>query len=153
MAEKVKKMQAICVKCGNTASFTQRHTIEEASQKETIVIVGGQEMYRPVCRVCFLDVKSDTESDRLSISDAKQNGISVPQSASTATFSETRPALTQNLGKKRLAMQVDSMLPVEKLQEKIEKEAGKNSKNSIKKQISASAQINSGLNKRASTGA
>ena len=148
MAEKVKKMQAICVKCGNKASFTQRHTVEDASQKETIVIVGGQEMYRPVCRVCFLDIKSDTESDRISISEAKQNGISV----STAAVSETRPALTQNLGKKRLAMQVDSMLPVEKLQEKIEKEAGKNSKNSIKRQISASAQINSGMTKRTSTG-
>ena len=154
MAEKVKKMQAICVKCGTTASFTQRHTIEDTSQKDTIVIVGGQEMYRPVCRVCYLDVKSDTESDRLSIGETKQNGISIAQSPSTSTIVESRPTLTQNLGKKRLAMQVDSMLPVEKLQEKIEKEAGKNSKkNAIKKQISASAQINSGLTKRTSTGA
>ena len=54
MAEKVKKMQAICVECGTTASFTQRHTITDHSQKDTIVIVGGQEMYRPVCRVCYL---------------------------------------------------------------------------------------------------
>ena len=62
--------------------------------------------------------------------------------------------MTQNLGKKRLAMQVDSILPVEKLQEKIEKEAGKNSKKiNIKKQISASAQINSGSTKRTSTDA
>ena len=40
MAEKVKKMQAICVYCGTTASFTQRHTVD-ASQRDTIVIVGG----------------------------------------------------------------------------------------------------------------
>lgn len=41
MAEKVKKMQAICVECGTTASFTHRHTVEVDTQKDEIVIVGG----------------------------------------------------------------------------------------------------------------
>ena len=83
-------------------------------------------MYRPVCRVCFQDVKSDSESDRISITEVKENGHNVDKSASTKEVS-SRPALTQNLGKKRLAMQVDSIPPVEKLQKEIEKEAGKNS--------------------------
>lgn len=68
-------------------------------------------MYRPVCRVCYLDVKSDHESDRISITEVKESGISTAQSATTSS----RPALTQNLGKKRLAMQSDNIPPVEKL--------------------------------------
>ena len=105
-------------------------------------------MYRPVCRVCFQDVKSDSESDRISITEVKENGHNVDKSASTKEVS-SRPALTQNLGKKRLAMQVDSIPPVEKLQKEIEKEAGKNSQ--IKKQSSASIQPHSSLTKKVTT--
>ena len=64
MAEKVNKMPAICVECGIDASFTQRQPIIDNSLKNTIVNVGSQELYRPVCRGCYLAAQSDTESDR-----------------------------------------------------------------------------------------
>ncbi|MGH1364613.1 MAG: thymidine kinase [Calditrichia bacterium] len=48
VAEYVIKMQAICVQCGNPASFTQR-TIPDEDQ----VLVGEVDMYEARCRNCF----------------------------------------------------------------------------------------------------
>ena len=47
IAEYVTKLQAICVKCGNPASRTQRLT----SEKDT-VIVGAKDIYEARCRNC-----------------------------------------------------------------------------------------------------
>ena len=49
LAEKVTKLSAVCVTCCNEAAFTQR-TIES----KEIELIGGAEMYKPVCRKCFM---------------------------------------------------------------------------------------------------
>ena len=48
MAEKVEKLDAVCMDCKNSASFTKRIT----SSKE-IELIGGSDVYKPVCRRCF----------------------------------------------------------------------------------------------------
>jgi len=48
MAEKVQKLCAICVYCSNEAAFTKR--IVESKE---IQLIGGAEMYKPVCRSRF----------------------------------------------------------------------------------------------------
>lgn len=48
IAESVTKLTSVCVKCGEEASFTMR-TVENSE----ITLVGGNEMYIPVCRLCF----------------------------------------------------------------------------------------------------
>lgn len=48
IAEQVTKTQAICIKCGGTASYTQRLT---ASRDR--VVVGAKDMYEARCRSCF----------------------------------------------------------------------------------------------------
>lgn len=54
MAEKVKKMSAVCQECGHEASFTYRTLFNDSSHKEEkVAIVGGSEMYKPVCRLCY----------------------------------------------------------------------------------------------------
>ncbi|HEY9122330.1 MAG TPA: thymidine kinase [Brevefilum sp.] len=50
-AEKVEKLQAICMVCGEPASRTQRLVNgEPAHYEEPIVVVGAQEMYEARCR-------------------------------------------------------------------------------------------------------
>jgi len=50
-AEKVEKLQAICMVCGESASRTQRLVNgEPAHYEEPIVVVGAQEMYEARCR-------------------------------------------------------------------------------------------------------
>jgi thymidine kinase len=50
-AEKVEKLQAICMVCGGPASRTQRLVNgEPAHYDEPIVVVGAQEMYEARCR-------------------------------------------------------------------------------------------------------
>lgn len=48
VAEYITKFQAICVRCGNPATFTQR-TIEDSSR----VVVGAQNIYEARCRNCY----------------------------------------------------------------------------------------------------
>lgn len=63
MAEKVKKMSAVCFNCGNEASFTQRTIFNDSSHKiDQVQIVGGSEMYKPVCRACY---RAFDEEDRV----------------------------------------------------------------------------------------
>jgi thymidine kinase len=51
-AEKVEKLQAICMVCGEPASRTQRLVNgEPAHYEEPIVVVGAQEMYEARCRL------------------------------------------------------------------------------------------------------
>jgi thymidine kinase len=51
-AEKVEKLQAICMVCGESASRTQRLVNgEPAHYEEPIVVVGAQEMYEARCRL------------------------------------------------------------------------------------------------------
>ncbi len=48
LAEKVSKLTAICVRCGDEACFTQR-----ISKETHVELIGGEETYRPLCRLCF----------------------------------------------------------------------------------------------------
>ena len=48
IAEQVTKTQAICMKCGNPASYTQRLT-----QARDRVVVGAKDMYEARCRACY----------------------------------------------------------------------------------------------------
>lgn len=48
LAEKVTKLCAVCVYCTQEAAFTRRIT-----ESKEIQLIGGAEMYKPVCRSCF----------------------------------------------------------------------------------------------------
>ena len=48
IAEQVTKTQAICMKCGEPASYTQRLTTARDR-----VVVGAKDMYEARCRACF----------------------------------------------------------------------------------------------------
>lgn len=53
LAEQVDKLQAICVKCGNAASRTQRLIDDRpARYDDPIILVGGSESYEARCRRC-----------------------------------------------------------------------------------------------------
>jgi len=49
LAEKVKKLQAICKNCGANASFSYR--MENCGKIE---LIGDGSVYKPLCRPCFL---------------------------------------------------------------------------------------------------
>ena len=53
LAERVDKLQAICVRCGAAASRTQRLIDGEAARyDEPVILVGGGESYEARCRIC-----------------------------------------------------------------------------------------------------
>jgi thymidine kinase len=54
IAEQVTKTQAICMKCGEPASYTQRLT-----QARDRVVVGAKEMYEARCRACYEPPEED----------------------------------------------------------------------------------------------
>src|ERR1700754_2942089 len=47
-ADYITKLHAICVKCGNIASYSYRKSADEG-----LVVLGEKEMYEPRCRICF----------------------------------------------------------------------------------------------------
>ncbi|NPA90030.1 MAG: thymidine kinase [Chloroflexi bacterium] len=52
-AEQVDKLHAICVRCGNEASRTQRLINgRPAHYDDPVILVGAQEFYEPRCRAC-----------------------------------------------------------------------------------------------------
>jgi len=57
IAETVTKLSAVCILCGEDAAFTQR-TVES----QQIELIGGQEMYRPVCRRCFFQPNKNSKT-------------------------------------------------------------------------------------------
>lgn len=59
MAEKVSKLCAVCVYCTKEAAFTKR--IVESRQ---IQLIGGAEMYKPVCRQCFFLEQQSKEREK-----------------------------------------------------------------------------------------
>jgi thymidine kinase len=48
IAEYVTKVHAICVRCGNLAHHSYRK-----SSEDKLVVIGAQDNYEPLCRVCF----------------------------------------------------------------------------------------------------
>lgn len=51
-AEYVDKLHAICVDCGNIAQYSYR-----ISEQEKQVVLGEQDIYRPLCRRCYQERK------------------------------------------------------------------------------------------------
>ena len=60
LAEKITKLTAVCVVCSADAPFTQR--LGGGSQVE---LIGGTELYRPVCRKCFLQSSPEEEQIKM----------------------------------------------------------------------------------------
>lgn len=52
-AEFVTKMSAICTVCGNTASRTQRRSLEDKKKESGQILVGAGEFYEARCRRCY----------------------------------------------------------------------------------------------------
>lgn len=50
ISEKVTKLSAVCMDCGQDASFTKR-----ISSEGMVELIGGLDKYKPVCRRCFHD--------------------------------------------------------------------------------------------------
>lgn len=51
VADFITKLHAICMRCGNIASFSHRKTQQQAQ-----VVIGEQDIYEPLCRKCFNEV-------------------------------------------------------------------------------------------------
>src|SRR6476660_3349200 len=49
-AEYITKLHAICVQCGNIASYSYRKSADGGQ-----IVLGEKEMYEPRCRVCFFE--------------------------------------------------------------------------------------------------
>lgn len=55
IADKVTKLKAICINCGNDAHFTQRLVNgKPAKFDDPIILVGAQESYQARCRTCHI---------------------------------------------------------------------------------------------------
>lgn len=48
IAEDVRKVHAICVKCGNLANHSHR-----LSKSQELVVLGEKDVYEPLCRECY----------------------------------------------------------------------------------------------------
>jgi thymidine kinase len=59
IAEEITKLSAVCVRCGNPASRTQRTVESNSAEPSALIAVGAKEMYEARCRFChepdFLD--------------------------------------------------------------------------------------------------
>jgi len=54
IADKVTKLKAICIECGNDAHFSQRLVDgKPAKYSDPIILIGAQECYQARCRACF----------------------------------------------------------------------------------------------------
>ncbi|MEA1896514.1 MAG: thymidine kinase, partial [Bacteroidota bacterium] len=50
IAEYVTKVHAICMRCGNLASYSHR-----LSNNDKRVLLGEKDAYEPLCRECFVE--------------------------------------------------------------------------------------------------
>uniref|UniRef100_A0A0K0EP09 Thymidine kinase n=1 Tax=Strongyloides stercoralis TaxID=6248 RepID=A0A0K0EP09_STRER len=66
LAEKIKKINAVCRSCGFFASFTFRTT-----NSSDLEIIGGEDMYQAVCRECFYKLKNNQSQNHMQ---SKVNG-------------------------------------------------------------------------------
>ena len=54
VAEHVTKLHAVCIRCGGNAGYSHRTGDENAR-----VLIGEKDKYEPLCRKCFMEVKSN----------------------------------------------------------------------------------------------
>ena len=86
-SESVTKLSAVCTSCKiNSASFTQRTTSDTAQE-----VIGGAEMYRPVCRKCYFNPKIP-ERRKVPIIE----GISDPSEISSPTITSRKNQNKEN---------------------------------------------------------
>lgn len=64
LCEKIEKLHAVCRSCGGLASFTFRTILNSE-----IEVIGGEDIYKAVCRVCYLKFKDELN--------AKQKGVKI----------------------------------------------------------------------------
>jgi len=57
LAEKIEKLSAVCISCGNSASFTHR-TLKSTKRE----VIGGGEIYQAVCRSCYISLNREDQS-------------------------------------------------------------------------------------------
>ncbi len=58
IADYVTKVHAICVECGNLANYSFRKTASK-----DVVMLGEQDLYKPLCRICFLRLTESKEEN------------------------------------------------------------------------------------------
>ncbi|TNV75953.1 hypothetical protein FGO68_gene12760 [Halteria grandinella] len=79
--EKVKKLQAICRGCNHQASFHIRKAPKHVTQ-----MIGGEDMYKPMCRECYHKMAKVIEEEEV-----LQEKARVQMFESTASNSEENP--------------------------------------------------------------
>jgi len=62
LADEVAKLSAVCVRCGQPATRTQRLVDGRPASGGPEVLVGGQESYEARCRACFVSPTSTAET-------------------------------------------------------------------------------------------
>jgi len=60
IAQDVTKVHAICVRCGNLASYSHR-----LSKSKKLVVLGEKDVYEPLCRECYNKALADLEEENL----------------------------------------------------------------------------------------
>ncbi len=77
-AERVDKLHAICVVCGNEASRTQRLINgQPAHYDDPVIVVGAEELYEARCRACHI-VPGRPEARQLSEHPSTTRGQGIP---------------------------------------------------------------------------
>lgn len=73
LAEQVVKLSAVCIECGNEAAFTRR-TVDS----QEVELIGGEEIYKPVCRNCF-EPNNKTTRNKNALEEKSLNIITNPE--------------------------------------------------------------------------
>ena len=75
ISETVDKLTSVCLDCGNDAAFTKR-----TSSEDSVELIGGIEIYKPVCRSCFWADEKEFEERKTVKKDwhgHKENGVEI----------------------------------------------------------------------------
>eukprot|EP00397_Hematodinium_sp_SG-2012_P066635 GEMP01100526.1.p1 GENE.GEMP01100526.1~~GEMP01100526.1.p1 ORF type:complete len:200 (+),score=27.63 GEMP01100526.1:140-739(+) len=95
MADFAVKLTAVCAMCFDEAPFTQRLTSETK-----VEVIGGAEMYRPVCRKCYTECARSTA-----------NGLGTPQPKPTTTRRKKGSITTTSSGSVKRGRDSDQFSP------------------------------------------
>jgi len=91
LAEKLDKLNAVCTVCYSDAAFTFRKSDDTA-----VELIGGAEMYVPLCRSCFAACKSTQLCERATTKATKAAAASIEAAAAEAPVApgaETTPTV------------------------------------------------------------
>lgn len=89
LAEKVKKLAAICRQCSANASFSFRTAISDQ-----IELIGGDSMYKPLCRECYIEESRKQEQEKKEVYDFSMEG-SIETNKSSSSISD-KDSLSEN---------------------------------------------------------